>query len=267
MNHKLLKSYFLLVCLFPCFAVWAANITVPGKVASLTKALISAKKGDTIWVDSGIYYEHIYITPGVTLLSKSVFKAIIDGNGRGTVVTLGNGSTLSGFEVRNGTIGVFSTATGVVVTQCRIMNNQQTGIMCVGNLPRIEDNLIVFNKGSGVQGWDVRTTSYSINHNTIAFNNNHGVSIGGNSSIILENNIIAFNDQFGVKTADESVRIEMKSNDFFQNAKFSGTLPSENYSVDPMFKDAKLQNFSLIKESRCIGRGSDSQDLGARIVF
>ena len=265
MNHKLKKSHFL-ICLLPV-VVWAGSISVPSKASTINSAMLLVKKGDTVWVEEGTYREHVYVAPGVHLLSKAVFKAVIDGNGKGTVVTLANGSSISGFDVRNGTIGIFTTASGVNISQCRVIYHQQTGIMCVGNLPKIEDNLVIFNKGSGIQGWDVRTTSASINHNTIAFNSNHGVSIGGNSSIILENNIVANNDQFGIKPAEESVRIEMKGNNFYQNAKFSSVLPSENYSVDPLFVNAQTLNFSLNKESRCVGRGTDSQDIGARINY
>ena len=268
MNRIARKIHSLIVFLLPVFAaVHAANVTVPGKAPTIAAAMASVKKGDTVWVEEGTYREHVYVAPGVALLSRSIFKAALDGSGRGTVVTMGSGSIISGFEIRNGTIGIFSTSAAVTINQCRITYNQQTGIMCVGNLPRIEDNLIVFNRGSGVQGWDVRSTSASINHNTIAFNSNHGVSVGGNSSIILENNIIAFNDQFGVKPSEEAVRISMINNDFFQNAKFTTVLPSDNFSLDPMFNDSKRLNFILSKESRCIGKGSDNQDLGARVVY
>lgn len=245
----------------------AASVTVPSKAPTIAAAMASVKKGDTVWVEEGIYREHIYVNPGVTLISRAIFKAVIDGSGRGTVVTMGNGSRISGFEIRNGTVGIFSTSADVSISQCRIIYNQQTGIMCVGNLPRIEDNILAYNRGSGIQGWDVRSTSSSINHNTIAFNSNHGVAIGGNSSIILENSIIAYNDQFGVKPSDETARITMINNSFFQNAKFTNVLPSDNFSLDPMFTDAKRLNFMLSKDSRCIGKGSDNQDIGARIIY
>ncbi len=249
------------------FSIYAAPLAVPQNYPTITTAMMSAKKGDTVCVEAGIYHEQIYISPDITLLCRSVFKAIIDGKGKGTVVTLGNNSLISGFEVRNGTIGLFSTASGVTISQCRVINNQQTGVMCVGNLPRIEDNIIAYNKGSGIQGWDVRTTSSSISHNTIAYNGNHGIAIGGNSSIVLENNIIAFNNQFGLKPSEEAVRIQMINNDFYQNAKFTNTLPSDNFSFNPMFLDAQQFNFMLDKSSRCIGRASDNQNIGARVVY
>jgi parallel beta-helix repeat protein len=257
----------LVSCLFCSFSSFGKQYIVPQNAETISKAMTMVKKGDTIVVKDGIYREHIYITPGVTLLSASLFKSVIDGNGRGTVVTIGNSSTISGFEIRNGTIGIFSTSANVTISKCRIMYHQQTGIMAVGHLPKIEDNLIVFNKGSGIQGWDVQSTTYSISHNTVAKNTNHGISIGGNSSIILENNIIANNDQFGVKANNDLVRITMIANNFYQNAKFSGLLPVDNFSIDPQFKSTEKLNFTLRNDSRCIGRGSDNQDLGARLVY
>ena len=108
----------------------------------------SANKDDTVQVDPGIYKERIFVPASVVLLCKNPLKAVIDGNGRATIVTLGTSSTICGFEIRNGTIGVFSTSSNSTITQCRIVFNQQSGIMCVGNLPRIEDNIIAYNRGS-----------------------------------------------------------------------------------------------------------------------
>lgn len=266
-NFKTIKTA--LSILFTLTAVYSITSTleVPEKYPTITAAIMNAKKGDTVLVNPGKYREQIFLSPGITLISKSLFKAILDGGGRGTVVTLGNQSTLSGFEIRNGTIGIFSTANAVTVSQCKVMKNQQTGIMCVGNLPTIEDNLIVYNSGSGIQGWDVRTTSASINHNTIAYNGNHGISIGGNSSIIIENNIIAYNSQFGIKPSEESVRIQLLNNNFYQNAKFTNVLPTDNFMFNPVFINAQQLNFMLDKSSRCIGRATDSQNIGARVVY
>ena len=250
-----------------CCSVNSAVLNVPQKYSTINAAMMSAQKGDTISVETGTYTEYVFVSPDITLISQSLFKAVIDGGGRGTVVTLGTNSAISGFDIRNCTIGIFSTANGVTISQCRIVFNAQTGIMCVGNLPRIEDNIIAYNKGSGLQGWDVHTTAASINHNTIAHNGNHGIAVGGNSSIVLENNIIAYNSQFGIKPSEEMVRVQLINNNFYENAKFTNVLPSDNYSFNPMFLNAQQLNFMLDKSSRCIGRASDSQNIGARIVY
>jgi hypothetical protein len=248
-------------------AASAGVLDVPQHFSTINAAMMSAKKGDTVNVQPGIYHECIFVAPDVALVAGSLFKSVIDGGGKGTVVTLGTNASISGFEIRNGTIGVFCTANGATISQCRIAFNMQSGIMCVGNLPRIEDNFIVYNKGSGLQGWDVHTTTSSVNHNTIAYNSNHGVSVGGNSSIILENNIIASNNQFGIKPSEESVRLQLINNVFYDNAKFTTVLPSDNFAFDPMFINAQQLNFMLGKDSHCIGRASDNQNIGARVVY
>lgn len=268
MNSSAIKIHLIMFFIMTSLlCIDAANITVPLNAQTISAALVKVKKGDTVHVQDGLYKEHIYIPSGVTLIAGNIFKAIIDGSGKGTTVTTGNGSKIEGFEIRNGTIGIFNTSAGVTITKCRIIHNQQTGIMCVGHLPKIEDNIVIYNRGSGIQGWDVHTTSSSVNHNTVSFNSNHGISIGGNSIVIIENNIISNNDQFGVKAGNEKVRISMTNNNFFQNAKLTGILPADNFSIDPKFKNAQQLLFTLSSDSRCIGKGSDNQDLGARIVY
>lgn len=268
MNVKMAKCIiFLIPLLLSVSFLSAATLTVPQNKSTITSALIAAKKNDTVLVAPGIYKEAIFVPPDVALVSTGLFQAQINGGGKGTVVTLGNNATINGFDIRNGTIGIFTTAGGVSIRQCRIIYNQQTGITCVGNLPKIEDNILVYNKGSGIQGWDVRTTASSINHNTISYNNNHGISIGGNSSIIIENNLITNNCQFGLKPSEESVRIQMMNNCFYQNAKFTEVLPSGNFSYNPLFIDPQKLNFQLGRDSKCIGRSSDNQNIGARITY
>ncbi|MDR0331826.1 MAG: right-handed parallel beta-helix repeat-containing protein [Chitinispirillales bacterium] len=264
--HRIFAALFAVALALP-LPLFAATAVVPSPQAkSIGVAMAAARPGDTVKVKDGVYKENVFVAPGVALVAENLFKAVLDGRGRGTIVTMGNASVISGFEVRNGTIGIFSTSAQASIRQCRVMHNIQSGVMCVGTLPKMEDNFIVFNKGSGVQGWDVRTTSGSINHNTIAFNANHGISLGGNTSITIENNIIAFNDQFGIKPSEETVRVELINNNFYMNARISSNLPSDNISADPLFTDAKRFNFNLLKESRSIGLGTDNQNLGSRIL-
>ncbi|MDR3012564.1 MAG: right-handed parallel beta-helix repeat-containing protein [Chitinispirillales bacterium] len=244
-------------------------IVVPSSEArNIGAAMAMARVGDTVRVRDGVYKDRrgIFVTPGVVFEAENLFGAVLDGRGRNIVVSMGGGSTISGFVIRNGTVGIFSAAPQAVIRNCRIMSNTQSGVVCVGVLPMMEDNFIVFNRESGIQGWDVRTTSGSINHNTIAFNGNHGISLGGSTSITVENNIIAFNGQFGVKPAEETVRVELTNNNFYQNARMSINMPADNISDDPLFADARRLDFSLSSGSRSIGAGTDNQNLGARIL-
>ncbi|MDG5816434.1 right-handed parallel beta-helix repeat-containing protein [Chitinispirillales bacterium ANBcel5] len=267
MNHKSHFQYALLMCICFLFFAHADIVIVPSEgITSITEAMSVAKRGDTVLVKDGIYREEVQVNPGVILRAENQFKAVINGRGRGNVVTLSTGSVIIGFEIKNGTIGVFSSSSQAAILRNLIVNNQQSGILSVGHLPKIEDNVIAYNSGSGIQGWDVRTTSAVISHNTIAFNKNHGISLGGNSDISVEYNIIALNDQFGIRASDETVRIDLIGNNFFNNTKFTGTLPGDNVSHDPMFVDAQRMNFNLMSESKSIGLGKNHQNLGARLV-
>ncbi|MDR0306049.1 MAG: right-handed parallel beta-helix repeat-containing protein [Chitinispirillales bacterium] len=248
----------------------AAVINVPSAEArTISEAMIKVRMGDTVYVAPGVYKERIIMAPGVALVSASLFDAKIDGKGKGTVVTMAKNSSISGFEIRNGTIGIFSSDLGNEIRQNRIVNNWQTGIITVRHLPKIEDNVIAFNRSSGIQGWDVRSTSVSINHNSIAYNGNHGVAIGGSSEIILENNVIAFNERFGLKVLQEAEKIQVSSNNFYRNLWAPGkSLPENNFSFDPAFVAPRSSmNFNVNPTQCCKEKSSDDEDLGARLTY
>ncbi len=247
----------------------ATSISVPTDAPSISAALLKAAEGDTVWVDDGVYKEHVVPPHGVALMARTRFKAVIDGGGRGTVVTLGKGNMLVGFEIRNGTIGVFANGANNSIHFCRIVQNWQTGIVCVRHLPEIEDNIIVFNRGSGIQGWDVRSSTVSINHNTIAYNGNHGIGVGGSSSFVIENNIIAFNERFGLRIHEESRNsVKVTNNNLYENLRSPGKAPEGNYSFAPAFlAPRKKMNFGLDPKQCCTIKGSDNENLGARLMY
>ncbi|MBN1983440.1 MAG: right-handed parallel beta-helix repeat-containing protein [Chitinivibrionales bacterium] len=245
----------------------AATILFPSdSVKSFARAMLKVKNGDTIIVKDGVYKEQILLPMGISLVSQTLHKAVIDGSGLERVVIMGHSSMISGFDIKNGQIGIYSEGRDNIITKCFIHDNIQSGISCVGHLPKIEDNIIVENRGSGIQGWDVRSTIATINHNTIAFNNNHGISIGGNSEIVVENSIISFNQKLGLKV-DLSVKMKLLYNNFYYNGDILMDLPMDNFSYDPLFIAPKEMNFALAKESKCRNMGSDTKDLGSRFTF
>jgi hypothetical protein len=243
------------------------SIDVPsGNIKTITGAMAKASNGDTIWVDAGIYHEKVIVNSGVALKSRAMFKAIIDGGKFGTVITLGKRASVSGFEIRNGTIGVFSKSQGVSITKCIIVNNYETGVMCVRNLAQIEDNVIAFNGASGIQLYNVSVGTGSVNHNTIAYNGNHGIAVGGNSPVTIQNNIIAFNERFGVRIqGDESKDLKIVSNDFYGNMIGSYPIPEDNFSFDPVFSSPRAKlDFNATSSSVENKKGLDNEILGTR---
>ncbi|MBD3344757.1 MAG: hypothetical protein GF401_06810 [Chitinivibrionales bacterium] len=217
-------------------AVAGNSITVPsGQIQTIAHAFIRAKPGDTVWVNNGIYRERVFVESGITLMARHPLKAVIDGKGKGTVVTLGRNASISGFVIKNGTIGIFSKHPGNTIKNCRIENNFQTGIICVRHLPMIEDNVIAFNRGSGIQGWDVRSAGPTVNHNTIAFNENNGIAMGGKSNILIQHNIISFNERLGTKIRPEAEKVKIANNNIYGNLWSPKPQPEGNFSYNPQF--------------------------------
>lgn len=268
-KNCLCSKLILLGLLFPLIVVEAAVITVPSSgIGTITAAMVKAKAGDTVITENGTYREHIFIKGGVALKARNLHRAILDGKGRGTVVTMGSNSSIIGFVIRNGTIGVFTKNAGISVSRCLIRNNWQTGIITVRHLPRIEDNVIVYNQASGIQGWNVRSTKAAVNHNTIAYNRNHGIAIGGTSNIIVENNVVAYNERFALKLSNKSEKSKITKNNFYKNLKQVQKMPSGNYSFDPAFISPRTTlNFQSDPRSCCQIKASDNKNLGTRITY
>lgn len=260
-----------LVCAAGLFSAASAQniINVPGDAATIALAMVTARTGDTVKVAPGVYRERVIMAPGVALVSTNLFGARLNGGGKGTVVTMARGSSISGFEITNGTIGVFSSDIGNEIIGNRIVNNWMTGIITVRHLPKIEDNIIAFNRASGIQGWDVRSTAASVNHNSIAYNGNHGIALGGLSEIIIENNIIAFNEKFGLKVLQDVDKIQVSSNNFFRNLFQPGKpLPANNFAFDPAFIAPRSgMDFKPDPGQCCKEKSSEGDNLGARLTY
>jgi len=254
--------------IFSVTAMAKSVIIVPssGIFSTITAAMLRAKAGDTVIADNGVYREQVFIKAGVTLRSRNLHGAVLDGKGRGTVVTMGANSTINGFVIKNGTIGIFTKNGGISIQKCLIKQQSQTGIITVRQLPLIEDNLIVYNKASGIQGWDVRSTVSSVNHNTIAYNGNHGIAVGGASNIVVENNVIAYNERFAIKLSNDAEASKIVKNNLYHNLKQVQKLPEGNYSFDPAFVSPRTAlNFSSDPRTCCQIKASDNENLGARI--
>ncbi|MBN2036517.1 MAG: right-handed parallel beta-helix repeat-containing protein [Chitinispirillaceae bacterium] len=245
------------------------SVTVPsGKITTIKEGIAKAGRGDTVWVEPGVYREHVIVTQGVSLKSRELYKAVIDGGKHDIAVALSRKASISGFEIRNGTIGVHAKSLGISITRCRIVNNWQTGIVCVRSLARIEDNIIAFNGGSGIQLYNVSASTGIINHNTIAYNGNHGIALGGNAPVPIENNIIAFNERFGIIVKGNRKGLKIESNNVYGNFFGSPGPPPRNVSIDPEFSAPRTKmDFAIMSKELKKIKGSDNEHFGIRFIF
>jgi parallel beta-helix repeat protein len=253
----------ILITLLFAFTLYADVIAVPASFRQLEIALSRCQSGDTLVLENGRYRGNFRVPSGVTVMAKENRKAQIIGNGRDRVVVLSNGSTIFGLSVSDGRIGVYSEGMDNSVIACAVFNNRQTGILAVAQFIRIEDNLIFRNNGSGIQLWDVKGTG-EISNNTIVFNENHGIALGGVCRVGFANNIVAYNARFAVQINAES-EIFQEFNVFLSYIQVNMALPENNYSFDPEFVSPELNDFRLKETSKCYNNGRNGINIGSRV--
>jgi len=166
----------------------------------------------TIFVDEGIYYEHVWVSKKLTVIGENRDTTIIDGNGTGVVVQLGTNVTLINFTIRNGEYGVriwggygfFPAYTGNTIIDNKIMDNLYGAILIrAGANNTMINNIIVNNTLFGIHLWHAGNNT--IINNTIV-NNGHGIDFYGNSNdnILRNNNMTDNTYNFGLILREET---------------------------------------------------------------
>ena len=78
------------------------TIHVRADFQTIQEAVNNATNGDTIEVEAGIYYEHVYINKSITLQGANSTTTIIDGTSNGAILRLEtNDIYITGFTIRN----------------------------------------------------------------------------------------------------------------------------------------------------------------------
>jgi len=181
-------------------------ITVPDDYPTIQEAINAASDGDTIFVKTGIYHEHLDVNKAVSLVGENTVTTIIDGSGTGRVVYIDRSNvTISGFTIKNGSTGIelqldWSTSTyprWVEISGNIIANNTYRGILLRGISGIICNNTIVSNR-EGIY-FDV-AKYYNLSYNTIASNYESGIQIAQDSpgNVFRHNNLSGNGWNFGV---------------------------------------------------------------------
>jgi parallel beta-helix repeat protein len=198
------------------------DLLVPEDYPTIQEAIDTANNGDVIVVSPGTYRENIdFIGKNITLRSTEpgnplvMASTVIDGGGRGSVVTFKSGETsearLEGFQILNGKStfggGIFITENSSPMIVNNIISGnfaeKAGGGICVENsTPTIENNLIFGNKaqakGGGIYLFgSPETQTFSILSNDIAGNlagQGGGIALDGSFSPLILDNTITEND-------------------------------------------------------------------------
>ncbi len=187
-----------------------SGVTVPDKYATIQEAIDAAQDGDEIVVQMGVYRENIDYK-GKNIIVRSidpddpavVSSTIIDGDGRGPVVSFrsgeGDGTVLSGFTVTRGGGILISGGSTPLIEKCSIEDNSAefgAGLFIVDSNPVIRENMIVANRAYLGGGVFIEKSSPILEGNTIAGNTAEmggGLAILSNSEPTLTDNTIVEN--------------------------------------------------------------------------
>jgi parallel beta-helix repeat protein len=167
MREKILKLYLCIISILmligPAYSDTIIVCQNGCNYSSIQKAINSANSGDTVEVQSGTYYENVFVSRQITLKGVDTGKGlpIVDAKGSGSAITLtADGATLEGFKVtKSGTCGCGNAGIRIMSNNSTIFDNtaygNKYGIYCrnrIGNKifqNNLEDNDInAYDKGN-----------------------------------------------------------------------------------------------------------------------
>ncbi|NOZ07631.1 MAG: hypothetical protein GXO91_01985, partial [FCB group bacterium] len=129
----------LLILILFIALIRSSVLHVPDPYQTIQEGLDNAQENDTVLVDPGIYYEHLYwpIVHGIKLLGSGPDQSIIDGSSNGLVLgipwdvetntILDTNTVVKGFTIQNGRSsnggGIRITTSGPLLEDLVICNN------------------------------------------------------------------------------------------------------------------------------------------------
>ena len=266
MKHSVSLGFALGAVVLTCSTALAKTVVVPTQYPTIREALRQVEFGDTVFVKPGVYSENVRLTQGVILHGEDKNTTIIDGGRSGPTVLGEAQAEIFGFTIRNGIDGILCENTTPKIHDNIIMDNHGSGIGAYISQPHIKNNIIYGNRWSGILLYGVNAQNVWVENNVIVRNGYSGVSALGPGQVNLRNNILVGNHEYGI-IVDDEMRSNIKSNDIWHNYypfNSNAKVDRSNKSMDPQF--ASISPFSLDvscqKESPMLGSGENGVDIG-----
>lgn len=190
-----------------------ATIIVPDDYLTIQEAINHANEGDTIFVKSGTYYQHVVVNKSLSLIGADKFNTIIDGGVETFYPLLKSYSiSISGFTVQNG--GILTGESVFYSSYVTISSNIIDGVVLSGDAT-VTDNdinggiLMRFHGGNTISrndirgGGGIRQEYGEGGWNTIVGNNvtdsdGDGIFLAENSFDIIQGNNITNSEWNGI---------------------------------------------------------------------
>jgi len=240
----------LLVGMVVSVSAFAATINIPDDAVSIQYGVLMSSNGDTILVAPGTYNENI------DFKSKDIVITSSDGAEVTTIsgsvkITQGESeeAVLNGFTVLTGPITI-QNGSAPVISNCIIRDMSVIAIQCDNSSPIIKYNL--FHDNGNISCIGINSGTATIVNNTFDNNNRGFYSISGKGTI--RNNIVTNSSEYGIHGPFTVLEYnDVWNNDpNYQNCN-SG---SHDISLDPLYEDVTIHDYSLQAGSPCIDAGN-----------
>jgi parallel beta-helix repeat protein len=182
----------------------------PGNYTEVQSAIENATTGSTVFVHSGVYYEHLDIRTAISLVGEDRNTTILDGGGIGQVVYVdAHDVSIVGFTIMNSgsdtdDAGIYASWPDYLYIANNNIRNNEDGIrFFISHNNVITNNNLSFNRGTGIG------LTYSQNnivtHNT-AWANQIGIVVNEYYNNTVANNTL-FNNTYGIWVSDSDDNI------------------------------------------------------------
>ncbi|MFO7890986.1 MAG: right-handed parallel beta-helix repeat-containing protein [bacterium] len=263
-------------------------IHVPADYPTIQQAINAATDGDTIMVAPGTYTISSAIVNDRVNNLKIYGSRKQDGSDASIVDASVNpgehfcfsfqgvtGCEISGFEIKNGVVGIFhdncmncTCSSNYIHHQHKVSgSNNPSGIsICRSTMIDVEYCILDSNQVKGIEIWE--SENIDIVNNTIVNNTDKsGCMISDSDLVTIKNNIFAYNDSYGIGITHCSFTDFVHDYNCFY---FNSTHPIQGYSpgahsitVDPLFEDLTHSDYFLQTGSPCLGAGEGGVNIGA----
>jgi nitrous oxidase accessory protein NosD len=178
----------LIVFLAGLASLQAATIDVPGDYPTIQGGIDAAQPGDTVYVQSGTYHEHISVEGGIYVIGESRTNTIIDADGAEVAVTMTSGdATFSRFTVMDCGVGIFVFSSFNTIADCRV-SGAGSGFFI--GMPTPGSDLLC---GIGADILESGAGRIMCDHNTVKDNhienNDIGIEFEGYADVVEQNDI------------------------------------------------------------------------------
>ena len=186
-----MKYVGIVIVLIACNVLLSETIIIKDG-ESISKAIVSARRGDTLLLQEGVYKENILLKDGVLLQGTSVQGCEIRGDGRKSTVTLNGRSTIQNVTISGGYNGITASNRNSTIKNVRVMLNRGTGIVIYNSLPSIDNCIIVNNGGNGISLSNIKG-DIELSNLTIAQNGKNGIFADNDVSLHIKNTLFYSN--------------------------------------------------------------------------